>query len=108
MINDFLRSGNSLTLKRPVKRRWALLASNPSRNSRTKLIADDGQGMFFPACPIPRHRPGRKAGTGSSALLVERFKRRLMGSFVPDSVLLRLGFEAEEGWHDHTFAASAS
>jgi hypothetical protein len=41
-----------------------MLASNPSRNSRPELIADDGQGMFFPACPIPWHRPDRKAGRG--------------------------------------------
>jgi hypothetical protein len=26
-----------------------MLASNPSRNNRPELIADDGQGMFFPA-----------------------------------------------------------
>src|ERR1700693_4522426 len=42
----------------------AMLASNPSRNSRPELIADDGQGMCFPACPIPWHRPDRKAGPG--------------------------------------------
>jgi hypothetical protein len=62
--------------------------------------------------PLPNRETAlalvRHWSRGSSALLVERFKRRLMGSFVPDSVLLRLGFEAEEGWHDHTFAASAS
>jgi hypothetical protein len=39
-----------------------MLASNPPRNSRPELIADDGQGMFFPACPIPWQRPDRKAG----------------------------------------------
>jgi hypothetical protein len=38
-----------------------MLASNQSRNSRPELIADDGQGMFFPACPIPWQRPDRKA-----------------------------------------------
>ena len=27
-----------------------MLASNSSRNSQPELIADDGQGMFFPAC----------------------------------------------------------
>jgi hypothetical protein len=41
-----------------------MLASNPSRNNRPELIADDGQGMFFPACPIPWRRPDRKAGNG--------------------------------------------
>ncbi len=41
-----------------------MLASNPSRNSRPELIANDGQGMFFPACPIPWRRPDRKAGQG--------------------------------------------
>src|SRR5215472_18636761 len=33
-----------------------------SRNSRPELIADDGQGMYFPVCPIPWQRPDRKAG----------------------------------------------
>jgi hypothetical protein len=47
----------------PVKRRRAMLASTPSRNSRPELIANDGQGMFFPACPIPWYRPDREAGT---------------------------------------------
>jgi hypothetical protein len=47
----------------PVKRKRAMLASTPSRNSRPELIVDDGQGMFFPACPIPWHRPDREAGT---------------------------------------------
>jgi hypothetical protein len=41
-----------------------MLASNPSRNNRPELIADDGQGMVFPACPIPWHRLDRKAGNG--------------------------------------------
>jgi hypothetical protein len=39
-----------------------MLASNSSRNSQPELIADDGQGMFFPACPRPWQRPDRKAG----------------------------------------------
>jgi transposase InsO family protein len=38
----------------PVKRKRAMLASNPSRNSRQELIADDGQGVFLPARPIDR------------------------------------------------------
>ena len=64
MIIISIRNGNSFNLMVPVKRRWAMLASNPSRNSRPELIADDGQGMFFPACPIPWRRPDRKAGNG--------------------------------------------
>ncbi len=62
MIKDFVRQGNGINLELPVKQRRALLASNPLRNSRPELIADDGQGMFFPACPIPWHRPDREAG----------------------------------------------
>src|SRR5260370_30577389 len=58
---DSIRCGNSFILPLPVKRRRAMLASNPSRNSRPELIADDGQGVFFPACPIPWQRPDRKA-----------------------------------------------
>ena len=61
MVNDSLRGGNSFNLMMPVKRRRATLASAPSRNNRPELIADDGQDMFFPACPIPRHPPDRKA-----------------------------------------------
>jgi hypothetical protein len=40
-----------------------MLASNPSRNSRPELIADDGQVMFFPACPIPWQRARPESGT---------------------------------------------
>src|ERR1700733_4900484 len=63
MIKNSIQCGNSFSLMMPVKRRRAMLASNPSRNSRPELIADDGQGMWFPACPIPWRRPDRKAGT---------------------------------------------
>jgi hypothetical protein len=63
MVNHSLRNGNRFTLIMSVKRRWAMLASNPSRNSRPELIANDGEGMFFPACPIPWPRPDREAGT---------------------------------------------
>ena len=49
MVNHSLSEGNGFTLMMPVKRRRATLASAPSRNSRPELIADDGQGMFFPA-----------------------------------------------------------
>src|SRR5882724_353588 len=44
----------------PTRRLW--WRPPRSRNSRPELIADDGQGMFFPACPIPWHRPDREAG----------------------------------------------
>jgi hypothetical protein len=63
MINDFIRGGKRFILTLPVKQRRAMLASTPLRNSRPELIANDGQGMFFPACPIPWHRPDREAGT---------------------------------------------
>jgi len=39
-----------------------MLASNPSRNSRPELIADDGQGVFLPARPIAWPGPDREAG----------------------------------------------
>jgi hypothetical protein len=63
MLNHSIRPSNSFILILPVKRKRALLASNPPRNSRPELIADDGQGMFFPVCPIPWQRPDRKADT---------------------------------------------
>jgi len=49
MVNDSIGSSNGFILMKPVKRRRATLASDPSRNSRPELIADDGQDMFFPA-----------------------------------------------------------
>src|SRR5436189_6243697 len=61
MVNHSLPEGNGFKLMVPVKRRRATLASDPSRNSRPELIADDGQGVFFPACPIPWQLPDRKA-----------------------------------------------
>ena len=45
MINAFFRNGNRFKLRVPVKRRRAMLASNPLRNSRPELIANDGQGV---------------------------------------------------------------
>jgi hypothetical protein len=44
----------------PTRRLW--WRPTRSRNSRPELIADDGQGAFFPACSIPWQRPDRKAG----------------------------------------------
>jgi hypothetical protein len=46
-------------LMMPVKRKRAMLASNPSRNSRPELIADEGQGVFLPARPIAWPGPDR-------------------------------------------------
>jgi hypothetical protein len=40
-----------------------MLASNPLRNSRPELIADDGQGMFFLVCPIPWQAARPESGT---------------------------------------------
>ena len=69
MINAFLQSGNGFRLVMPVKRRRAMLASNPSRNSRSELIADDGEGVFLPARPIAW------PGTDRTAALWPRFTR---------------------------------
>jgi hypothetical protein len=44
-----------------VKRRRAMLASNPSRDNQPELIADDGKGVFFPARPIDWHGRDREA-----------------------------------------------
>jgi hypothetical protein len=38
-----------IILMMPVKRRQALVAIRRSGNSQPELIADDGQGTFFPA-----------------------------------------------------------
>jgi hypothetical protein len=63
MIIISIRYGNRFNLMMLVKRRRAMLASNPLRNSQPELIADDGQGAFFPARPIPWQRPDRKRDT---------------------------------------------
>lgn len=46
----------------------------PSRNSRQELIADDGQDVFFPACPMPRHpgRPESGKGRGVKDVMTHR------------------------------------
>jgi len=65
-----IRGRNAFMLVVPVKRRWATLASAPSRNNRPELIADDGQGMFFPACPNPLApaRPESEARPGGKKM----------------------------------------
>jgi hypothetical protein len=63
MIIISIPHGNRFNLMMLVKRRRAMLASTPLRNSQPELIADDGQGVFFPARSIPWRRPDRKAGT---------------------------------------------
>ncbi len=47
MINPSFRLSNSFMLAVSVKRTRAMLASNPSRNSRPELIADDGQNVLL-------------------------------------------------------------
>jgi len=37
-----------VSLRVPVKRRGALVATNPSRNSRPELIADDEKSVILP------------------------------------------------------------
>ena len=63
MINDSSRGGNSFKLMMPVKRRRALLASNPLRNSRPELIADDGQGVFSSGASYSLARTRPECGT---------------------------------------------
>jgi len=52
MIGPLAGEHKGINLAVSVKRKRALLASNPPRNSRPELIADDGQGAFLPARPI--------------------------------------------------------
>jgi len=47
MINPSFRLGNSFMLTVSVKRKRAMLASTPSRNSRPELIGDDGQSVLL-------------------------------------------------------------
>ncbi len=78
MIICFCLAGNRFNLVLPVKRRRAMLASTPSRNSQPELIADDGQGMFFPACPITWHRLDRGSenhGPGLKEVMTHRTDR---------------------------------
>jgi hypothetical protein len=58
MIKAFFLAGNRFNLVLPVKRRRAMLASTPSRNSRPELIANDGQGVSSGASyNLARTRP---------------------------------------------------
>ena len=72
MLNHSVRHIHSFMLILSVKRKRAMLASNPPRNSRPELIADDGQGMYFPVCPIPWQRSDRKAGHAPGVKKQER------------------------------------
>jgi hypothetical protein len=47
MINPSFRLGNSFMLAVSVKRKRAMLASTPLRNSRPELIGDDGQSVLL-------------------------------------------------------------
>jgi hypothetical protein len=49
-----------------------MLASNSSRNSQPELIADDGQGMFFPACPKTLAAARPESGTRPRGKKMER------------------------------------
>jgi hypothetical protein len=70
MINDSLRGRNGFKLMMPVKRRWALVATNPLRNSRPELIANDGKGVFTSGASysLARTRPER----GTSAQVYKK------------------------------------
>ena len=50
----------------------------------------------------------KRLDQGSAALLVERVKRQPTSPLALDLMRIRLDCEEAEGWHDHTFAASAS
>ena len=52
MINPSFRLGNSFMLAVSVKRKRAMLASTPLRNSRPELIGDDRQNMLLLALSI--------------------------------------------------------
>ena len=45
-------SGCHVNLHVPVKQRWALLASTPSRNNRPELIATVGKDVLLHSRPI--------------------------------------------------------
>jgi len=47
MIDPSFRLGNSFMLAVSVKRKRAMLASTPLRNSRPELIGDDGQSVLL-------------------------------------------------------------
>jgi hypothetical protein len=50
-------------LMKPVKRRRAMLASNPLRNSRPELIVDDERGVFSSGVPFSLARTRPECGT---------------------------------------------
>ncbi|HZZ15362.1 MAG TPA: hypothetical protein VFE08_05325 [Candidatus Sulfotelmatobacter sp.] len=61
MVNVSIRCGNSFKLTMPVKRRRAMLASNPLRNSRPELIATMGRAYKLPDVLTAWPGPDRKA-----------------------------------------------
>jgi hypothetical protein len=61
MIGPLAGRGKSFILTTSVKRKRALLASIPPRNSRPKVIASDGQGGFLLPRPTAWLGPEQEA-----------------------------------------------
>ena len=60
MIIRGARERQDFMLREPVKRRRAMVATNPSRNSRSELIDNDGKGVPLPSRLIARPGPDQR------------------------------------------------
>lgn len=97
---------------RPVKRRWALLESNPPRNNRLELIAWVGRGAQKPGLSVrffeshakdslmPWKTHGRCGWCG-----FEVHRRFLQGLLRPGMQVARPG--SEEAWAEGDFFRAA-
>lgn len=83
MVNPSCRLSNSFILAVSVKRTRAMLASNPWRNSRPELIADDGQSALLLARstawlgPDEREAVSRPRFTSSYTHRIDSFRMPL-------------------------------
>ena len=72
MVNDSNRGGNRFILMVPVKRRRAMLASNPLRNSRSELVATMSRAWELPVRPYSLGRPRPECGTSVQVYMKEQ------------------------------------
>ena len=82
------------SLRVPVKRSGALVATNPARNSRPELIADDERSVILPARSSARDRDcwREAAGSGSGWFWqphrTDRFRHALKNAYRAPGMVL--------------------
>jgi hypothetical protein len=63
MVKDSIGTCNRFKLSVLVKRRRAMVATNPLRNSQPELIANDGQGVYTSGASYSLARTRPECGT---------------------------------------------